>query len=119
MSQLYFFLVFFNLGIDPWVIITFFSYINLNYYYYIMKKIYYKNLNSKQQTIAIEKLIRATKKAQDTFEQWEKIYSDEQSNAYVDKESLDSTLDLLNRYRTQYATYLNALNVMGVSRFDI
>lgn len=84
-----------------------------------MKKIYYKNLNSKQQTIAIEKLIRATKQAQDTFEQWEKIYSDEQSNPYIDKESLNCTLDILNRYRTQYVSLLDALNFMGVSRFDI
>ena len=84
-----------------------------------MEKIYYKNLNSKQQTIAIEKLIRATNQAQDTFEQWEKIYSDQQSNPNTDKESLDGTLDILNRYRAKYVTYLDALNFMGVSRFDI
>ena len=58
-----------------------------------MKKIYYKNLNSEQQTTAIEKLICETKKAQDTFEQWEKIYSEEKSDPYVDKESLDCTVN--------------------------
>ena len=84
-----------------------------------MEKIYYKNLNSKQQTIAIEKLIRSAKQAEDTFKQWEKIYSEEQSNPNADKKSIDNTLDILNTYRTQYVTYLDALSFMGVSRFDI
>ena len=84
-----------------------------------MEKIYYKNLNSKQKTIAIEKLIRSTKEAEDTFKKWEKIYSDEQSDPNRDEESLDHTLDILNRYRTKYVTYLDALNAMGVSRYDI
>lgn len=84
-----------------------------------MDKIYYKNLNSKQQTVAIEKLIRATNQAEATFKQWEKIYSDEQASPYLDKESLDCTIDILNRYRTQYVSLLDALNFMGVSQFDI
>ena len=84
-----------------------------------MEKIYYKNLNSKQKTIAIEKLIRSTKEAEDTFKKWEKIYSEEQSNPNRNERSLDMTLDILNRHRTRYVTYLDALNSMGVSRFDI
>ena len=84
-----------------------------------MEKIYYKNLNSKQKTIAIERLIHSTEEAQDTFEKWEKIYSDEQSDPNRDEESLNHTLDILNRYRTKYVTYLDALNAMGVYRFDI
>lgn len=84
-----------------------------------MKKTYYKNLNSKQQTIAIEKLLRATNEAGETFKNWEKYLEDEKQDPMSSKETIEVTEDLLGRYKIRYCTLLETLDLMGISRYDI
>jgi len=82
----------------------------------IMKETYYKNLNSNEQSEAIEKLISYLNDTEREYKIWKKSLASEKENP-TSKTSVECTESICDRYRTRFATLLEALEVMGIHQY--
>ncbi len=81
-----------------------------------MKKTYYKNLNSNEQTEAIEKLISYLNDTERECKIWEKVLDSEKRNP-TSETSVECTESIWKRYRTRLVALLEALEAMGIHQY--